>query len=508
MAATVLLILTVTAQAQDAVRVTLRQPQPLALAESGDSAQSATEYLPQPMPSAFPPLRVPSCAACGNPGPCVSCPTCVPAPLSVPYLQHIRGRLLYDTGFFNHHPYNHTLPPFEDAQALRSARIGAEGKLWEQLWYRAEFDFANGDGRQINMNNAIEIKDVFLEFTRTPLIGNVRIGHFKEPFSLEQQTPQTDITFMERSLMDRGRPILTEPGDVQTTNTDLIPSRSTGVMLQNAWLDGRLWAATGWFRVDSDTQGFDNGDGDYAFTTRITGLPYWQQDGRYLIHVGGAYSYREYREPAPGAGNLPAFTSRVATLGTPLLLNTGIIQNADRGDLYGAELAAVFGPLSLQAEYVCTHIDQLPGSPDLNYWGSYLNVSYFLTGENRRYNKCTAAFDRVVPRRNFFCVAGNPCETKNLRFCVGPGAWELAARYSIVDLSGGLIRPVDGLLPGNNTQSLEGGTGVLREWTIGLNWYWNANARFMFNYVQTERDSDSVGDGMVSSVLWRFQVDW
>lgn len=489
-------------------RIALRQPIPLSTPDDAN----APLVEPAPLTPAFPTLRVRLANCPGAPACTPTPPVCWPGPqVGFPqfaFPQHLRGRLFYDTGFFNHHPYNATLPPFDDAQALRSARLGAEGYLSQQLWYRAEFDFSNGDGVSSNLTSTVNIKDVFLQLNQLPFIGNFRAGHFREPFSLEQQTDQTFITFMERSVMDRGQPVFSPADQVQNTNADLVPGRSTGIMVQNAAFDSRLWGALGWFRVDSDNLGFDNGDGDYALTTRITGLPLWQENGRRLIHLGAAYSYREYRDPAPGGGNLPAYTSRVTTLGTPLLLNTGIIKDANRGANFGAEFAAVLGPLSFQAEFVDVHLDEEHGRQDLNYWGAYFYASWFLTGEHRRYNKCTAAFDRVIPLQNFVCTAGNPCDTKIMRILVGKGAWELAARYSIVDLSGGLFRPVNGLLPGNTTQSLEGGTGVLREWTFGLNWYWNPNARIMFNYVRTQRDSDSVGMGLVSSVLWRFQVDW
>lgn len=424
------------------------------------------------------------------------------------FLQHIRGQLLYDTGFFNHHPYNLNVPPFDDAQALRSARIGVEGIIWEVIRYRAEFDFANGDGLATNLNGVINTKDVFLEMTRLPWIGNVRAGFFKEPFSLEWQTRQVFLTFMERSVMDRGRPIFTDPVErtTQNSNTDLVPGRSTGVMIYNTLYDGRVYGATGWFRVDSDNQGFDNGDGDYAFTSRLTALPLWQQGGRYMIHVGGAYSYREYREPAMDGGNLPAFNSRIATLGTPLLLNTGILSDVDRADFFGAEFAAVFGPLSFQAEYAGAKLNQ-GTAPPINYWGAYAYVSYFLTGEHRRYNKGIAAFDRVIPNENFFCVADPVKKNGILR---GTGAWEVALRYSFLDLRSQYFRPIDGNLGiPDLAGNLEGGTGTMREITVGLNWYWNPNARMMWNVSHVKRDSDDgMGDGDVSAAMWRLQLDW
>mgnify|MGYP002266808353 CR=1 FL=1 len=61
--------------------------------------------------------------------------------------------------------------------------------------------------------------------------------------------------------------------------------------------------------------------------------------------------------------------------------------------------------------------------------------SYILTGEHRRYRKAVGAFGRVIPEHS-------------------TGAWELALRYSYLDLDSG---------------SVEGGT--LHSATAGLNWY-------------------------------------
>ena len=85
-------------------------------------------------------------------------------------------------------------------------------------------------------------------------VGNVRIGQFKEPFSLELQTSTNDTTFMERATL-----------------FNLTPDRNTGLMVYDNPCERVTWAA-GVFR-DSDKFGDDSGDGEYNYTGRITGLP-------------------------------------------------------------------------------------------------------------------------------------------------------------------------------------------------------------------------------------------
>jgi phosphate-selective porin OprO/OprP len=93
--------------------------------------------------------------------------------------------------------------------------------------------------------------------------------------------------------------------------------------------------------------------------------------------------------------------------------------------------------------------------------GGYLQASYFLTGENMTYVRRAAAFTRVTPYENFVNLPGE-------RTHCGLGAWQVAARYSWVDL---------------NDQGVHG--GHLDESTLGLNWYLNPNMHYAFNYCYT-----------------------
>jgi phosphate-selective porin OprO/OprP len=92
-------------------------------------------------------------------------------------------------------------------------------------------------------------------------------------------------------------------------------------------------------------------------------------------------------------------------------------------------------------------------------------VSYFLTGENRPYNRKLGVFDRVRPYENFFRVRTCDGETQT-----GRGAWELAYRFSYIDFMDDLTIK---------------GAGIATDHTFGVNWYLNPYTRLMFNYVHS-----------------------
>ena len=60
--------------------------------------------------------------------------------------------------------------------------------------------------------------------------------------------------------------------------------------------------------------------------------------------------------------------------------------------------------------------------------GGYIEALYFLTGENRQYNRQSGVFDRVVPFQNAF-------STRTGQF--GWGAWQPGIRLDWLNLNSG-----------------------------------------------------------------------
>lgn len=381
---------------------------------------------------------------------------------------YLNGRIDWDTGWFNQ---SGGLPNYQDASTPRRARISFNSRIWENVFFRMSYDFSSSSNGQPMSN----FKDAYIVISKLPYIENIQAGYFKEPINFDWINTANQLTFLERAL---------------AVNAGLVPPRNLGIATYRTFLDDRIYAATGLFRP-ANNSAFSQGDQLYAWTSRLTGLPYWAADGRYLIHLGGSYSRRSY-----SADHNARFETRDQTrLGTPLFLDTGEIPGSADENLFNTEFVSVWGPLTIQSEWTLAQLQALNKQKQVGYptyWGVYFQAAYFLTGENSQYRKDQAVFVPITPFENFFCMPGT-------HGCTGLGAWEVAARYDYLDLrGGGYVNPT--------TATGAGGTGLMNSVTLGLNWYLNPQTVILLNYIHGWRNSDTIGrDGELNTFAVRFR---
>lgn len=327
----------------------------------------------------------------------------------------------------------------EGGSELRRARLFFEGTVYERFEFRAQYDFAGGD---------VEAKDVYVGIKDLPYVGGIRIGHLKEPFGLEQLTSSKYIVFLERSFTDDA----------------LSEGRNMGFLLHNQLHDDRVTWAVGAFRP---SDGFGTSEDDvWNLTARVTGLPIYEDEGRRLFHLGLGVSQRS----APN-DEFRIRTRPEAHL-APRFVDTGSFP-ADDASLVTLELATVRGPFWATSEI--TQADAaVPRGDGLDFSAFKVQAGYYLTGESRRFKTSTATWDRQKPNRNF--VKGG-----------GIGAWELALRYSQLDVT---------------DQAITG--GELDGMTFAVNWYPNPAVRAMLNFVRSELQ----GVGDADFLLVRVQIDF
>jgi phosphate-selective porin OprO/OprP len=334
-----------------------------------------------------------------------------------------------------------TLGDLTNGYGFRRVRLGTQGTVGGSTSWVSEVELAGGN---------VRLRDVFVGLDAVPGVRQVRVGHFREPYSLEGMTSSNFITFLERA-----------PQNV------LAPARNWGVC--GFWWpdDERVLFSVGAFRDGTGSNGQSLGDGGgWAVTTRLTGLPVYapDPDAFRLVHLGGAFSQRV---PPNGVINFtPRPGSNLLTVddnpGSPFLVPIDIPANGYQ--LYNLQAAGVWGPCSVQAEWSAAGVQQT-GAGQIFVHGSYLAGSFFLTGEHRGYNRTRGSFDQVAVRRPLIKSRTDPRR--------GWGAVELVGRIAYLDFSSPNIPPDANGLPAATR---------LYEFTTGANWYLNSYTRVMLNY--------------------------
>jgi phosphate-selective porin OprO and OprP len=393
-----------------------------------------------------------------------------------------RGRVFLDQVFFGQSPASMArLGDAQDTTYFSAARLGLSGEGFDVFFWEAEFDFAarrtytttpaapGAHTHNVENVGVTAFKDVYLGIRDLPWAGTVQLGHFKEPMGLEQLTSKRFITFMERSLMDV-----------------FIPGRSIGVQSMNVSASERATFAIGVFRAMDETPPFlEDDDLGLSMTMRGTWLPWYDEatEGRGLLHVGMGYSYRNFNDPVQRIRQRPE-----VGVG-PRVVDTGNFGNVGEAHLFNPEAAFVYGPFSIQTEYTGASYVRDGGVGDAFFHGGYVQLSYFLTGEHRPYRRSRGAFDRVRPFGNFFRVRAEDGYVHT-----GKGAWELAYRWSYIDLD-------------HASAGIFG--GYASDHTFGVNWYLTPYARLMLNYIHSHvGPAGQVADTFIDVFSMRAQFDF
>jgi phosphate-selective porin OprO/OprP len=254
----------------------------------------------------------------------------------------LRGRIQADAILVNQSEKNkEIIGNIQNATGFRRARLGAQGSVGEQVHWIAEFDFAGGE---------ISFKNVFVGLSQLPLIKRVRVGHQVEPFSLEGYTSSNYFPFVERSPIDA-----------------LDPDGNWGVLMLSYPDNQRATLMLGAFRSGtSNESGNDIGDGnDMAYDVRVTGLPWYDlaSEGRYLMHLGAAFSQRFPKNDVVmfNQGPQSSLLNGSDNPGSPFIPTITI--PASQYQLYNLDWALVLGALSFQAEWSAANVDQIGGGP-------------------------------------------------------------------------------------------------------------------------------------------------
>jgi phosphate-selective porin OprO/OprP len=395
-----------------------------------------------------------------------------------------------------------------DGMAIRRARLGIEGTFFKNTFYKFEYDFARaGSSNGIGNSATSGITDAYIayNFTKEALI---KIGNFKEPFSMEEATSNRYTTFIQRNMavdafVDNLNTYKSGIGANYGTDRWMaatsLQTEAAGVSKNSTSAGSAVAVSTSTNGVGGDTSNRGGGVGDTSWEVngRVAGTPWFESKTKFL-HVGTSGTYMQLNNNysadgtfknggltiANGIGNNVdrtniLSTGALTTAGKNTGASAGLNREANHVTRFGAESAVVYGPFSAQTEYLRMDISGR-GYKDEALDGYYGYMTYFLTGESRNYKAKTASWDRIKPNHNFDMKGGL-------------GAWELATGYDYMNLNSGVIT---------------GGRASTAK--FGVNWYPNSHTRVMANYVKALdiRSSNVYNNADFDIIETRVQLDW
>ena len=429
---------------------------------------------------------------------------------------------------------------------ITQARLQVEGKFHHIWEYKFQYDFANTSA----VGAVGGIRDAFIllkhpalkvPFATDPIA--IQVGNFYEPHGLERTQSKNTVDFIERSLatdtfgasrhigaalIAHGSNWSAKGGVFTTSPEDKAAAPAFGVPVPPWVRPAAGWVATG-------------GGQYFDVSGRLTYAPVVADDR--LIHLGVSGRYHRPND-ATGVNDdrvmfLGANTNAESNvlkenlLGTPDLScgavpgpigNPAVAGKCVKDVLgYGAEFVGSYGPVSIQAEYLGAHYDRkggsilaanaagafAPGGTSLDFDGYYVYGTWYLTGESR------AASYQVNDSNpgNFRQI-----KIKNTLSSGGYGAWELAARFSSVNLNNGPAGSyfANLLAVSRGSRAVANGSvlgGHEQDLTVGVNWYPEPGIRVMANWTRVMHltapwDRAYLNGAHPNTFLVRTQIDW
>lgn len=268
--------------------------------------------------------------------------------------------------------------------------------------------------------------------------ADIWFGYQKTLFGLDSQTADENRIFTEGPLPSQA----------------LAPGKAIGLSLQDygSYWQGAIGAFNG-AALTAPTSPTDNG---WQFAGRLIVDPL-KEEGM-VAHIGGSFSYT--KSPNTSSVSGPKTQPEEDTVATSLV-STGTVTGIQSLTNAGVEGSFEYGPALLQGEWINEAMDRSPktkATPSDPYFsGWYTQASYVLTGEAHEWEQNKGTYGNVTPASPFDPLHGG-----------GWGAWEVAARYSYLNLwdIGGL-----------GTPSSASPQGKESNFTTALNWYLNTHVR-------------------------------
>lgn len=345
--------------------------------------------------------------------------------------------------------YDKNLVSIGNGMILRRTRFAVKAQL-DKNWYgELDTDWTSGTP---------EIKDAILEYTGVQNLS-IKMGNFKENFSIQRNTTSRYLQFMERPMV-----------------TYLAPSRHIGVNFKYDL--PYLWASAGVFGPeleDSETMtAIQDGNKDLglneglSYTAKLVARPLYKKQNASL-HIGAAVSYREPKLSSTDGYNAVRYSTRNTTsINRKKFLDTDAIKGLDHELAYTFELAGHWNGLRYEGAYIARQAYLNPDKAEIpadalnlnpaNGW--YVQAGWLLFGGRQNYDAGGAKYTRINPGKEW-------------------GDVELCARYETANF--------------NLSKYYAGGSA--QAFCLGINYYPTRNVKFVVNYQYNMNDKYANGKG-------------
>ena len=374
-----------------------------------------------------------------------------------------------------------------DAFEFRRVRLGVNGTMYKDVDYEV---IVNATGTDTNI-----LDTGFLNFSAVKE-AQVRVGRFRQPYSLEAMTKDNAIDFMERSYGDQlgpnkmlgvglfGEPrkgltyglAIAQAGFNEITNNDNIGGLGTGRATVNFGelnnLDGQvihLGASTNRGKYESTPATSTDSSKTASGDTRSTLLTYRTEDrglsNAYRVQLGGDAVGAAYGALANNAAQIEK------TLND---LEFAVASGAFKFQAEASSLILNASALNcVAAGCASTTTANLQVTSDTKY----AEFVYNLTGERWADAYKGGSFGVVKPNAIYRFGEG------------GTGAWQIGVRVSEYKSSlPGTTANAAAITDGGNNKSRAENSESARTITYGVNWFLNPNTAVKINYAATKFD--------------------
>jgi phosphate-selective porin OprO/OprP len=370
---------------------------------------------------------------------------------------HVGGRLLTQGRFSNDRPDSSTSGP--DSFFIRQARMETSGKFYKQFEFKVQVDFPTGTS-----TTSGTLQDTYVGWVPFPEF-NLRVGQFKEPFSLQETMSTRFIDFIERANLTR-----------------LAPGQDIGIMVHGKPWGGTVSYELGLFNGQGRALLDTNDEKEVAGRLRVT--PFRESESVFWkgLRVGVAATY--------GSEDARSFADLTTTETAIRFLDVDSdVRMDDQKSRVGAEALWRIGPVSLSGEYVKMLTDMREAQPvrtaDISADAWYVAASWLSKPQETR----------VVPAKPFDLSAGTW------------GALEFAARYGQIEFEEEIFRAFFA-----NDTDTRTSTNEVNTFTAGFNWWLRQNLRISLDYVHDWYEDriqfDHRRRDEADAFLMRFQIDF